>query len=75
MHDRVIKLPIYLREDPMMETYNDVVTLRYIVESVWQFTGKEVNNIIEHLLPDHYKLRYSDGKLYYTEYYNGNKNW
>ena len=57
-----------------METYNDN-QLRYVVQKSLQIylpkDGKAVSNIMELLLPDHYKLKYSDSPTY-TNHYQGN---
>ena len=74
VHDRVINFPMHLRGD-LMETYNDA-TLRYTVKKTLAIylpkAGKEFDNIMEFMLPSHYKLKYSDSDLY-TSHYKGNK--
>ena len=62
LHDRIINFPIHLRGD-LLQTYNDV-TLRYTVKKVLKIylpeNGKEADNIMNNLLPPHWKLKYSD---------------
>ena len=74
LHDRVINFPIHLRGN-LMEKYNDA-TLRYTVKKTLAIylskAGKEVDKIMENMLPSHYKLQYSDKDIY-TEHYKGNK--
>ena len=73
VHERVVSMAIHLRGD-LMETYNDN-QLRYVVQKSLQIylpkDGKAVSNIMELLLPDHYKLKYSDSPTY-TNHYQGN---
>ena len=74
LHDRIINFPIHLRADSM-EKYNDG-TLRYTVKSTLAIylpkATKEVDIIMENMLPSHYKLQYSDKDIH-TDHYQGNK--
>ena len=74
LHDRVINFPIHLRGDSM-EKYNDA-TLRYTVKKTLAIylpkATKEVDIIMENMLPSHYKLQYSDKDIH-TAHYKGNK--
>ena len=73
LHDRIINFPIHLRGD-LLQTYNDV-TLRYTVKKVLKIylpeNGKEADNIMNNLLPPHWKLKYSDSEEH-TSHYKGN---
>ncbi len=73
-HDRVVNLPIHLRGD-LLESYSDV-TLRCTIKKVLAVylpkDGKEVDRIMENMLPANFKLKYSDSETY-TFHYRVNK--
>ena len=73
LHDRIANFPIHLRGD-LLQSYNDV-TLRYTIKKVLAIHlpegGKEVNKIMENMLPPNFTLKYSDSGTY-TSHYKGN---
>ena len=74
MFEKILNFEIYIRGDCMAE-YNDA-TLRYTIRNslgVYIYDKEKVKRKMDNLLPETYRLRYSNSQIY-TKHYKGNLN-
>lgn len=72
MFEKILNFEIYKRGDSMAE-YNDA-TLRYTIKhslAAYIYDKEKVKRIMDILLPENYRLRYSNSR-FYTKDYQGN---